>query len=705
MMSTKRSIFLVVSLGFLLLNGLSLLYLTEYSNATGREIYVDDSFSYPRDGSAEHPYRTITEAINLANDGDTVYVFGGTYNESVAINKRISLIGGIDDQPSIISRGVELKYLVEITADFVTMENFVIKDPEHFISSQYGALIHVTSDNIVLQKNNISQCDLWAVYLDSSDDNMISGNLINDTKGVFVSSSNNNVFSSNNISNSSDAGMNLRSAIRNIFYENYLTLNTYGIYTRDCSNTNITQNTFKKNAYHGIYLTGDTNDVVRGNYFNNNTVSGITLDSSDCIVSENQFNHGQIGISLQRTGCQISNNSFRNMSSTALSATQTSKNNIIYLNHFLRNSINAREQGSNQWDNGTIGNYWDNYHYVDRNHDGIGDLPYIIASGGRDHYPIGMFLQPPQKPSNPSPADDQENVGLSVKLWVTVVDPDSSMISEVSFYNAVNNIRIGYVRNVVNGKNASCSFTLPFDTTYAWYVIANDSLQQNQSDIWFFTTKQRPPENQKPVANPGGPYTTQLNQTVFFNGSQSIDPDGTIIFYRWNFGDGSSQILDISPEHSYADPGVYTVTLTVVDDDGRSSMANTTATIQGVIFINNPPIATFIAPSTVFVDQEVSFDASLSNDSDGTIVGYRWDFNSDGTFDADWITTPLITTTFSSPDSFVVTLEVIDNNDAVSPYSTTVSVREAQKKTPGFDILLILAALLIGLFIYKKYTQ
>jgi hypothetical protein len=52
-----------------------------------------------------------------------------------------------------------------------------------------------------------------------------------------------------------------------------------------------------------------------------------------------------------------------------------------------------------------------------------------------------------------------------------------------------------------------------------------------------------------------------------------------------------------------------------------------------------------------------------------------------------------------------VTLEVIDNNDAVSPYSTTVSVREAQKKTPGFDILLILAALLIGLFIYKKYTQ
>jgi len=703
-MSTKGSIFLVVSIGFLLLNGLSLFCLTEYSNAAGREIYVDDSFSYPRDGSAEHPYRTITEAINLANDGDTVYVFSGTYNESLVINKRISLIGGIDDEPSIISRGVELKYLIEITADFVTVENFVIKDPERFISSQYGALIHVTSNNVVIQQNNISQCNLWGVYLDSSDDNMISGNVINDTKGVFVSSSNNNVFSSNNVSNSSDAGLNLRSSIRNILYQNSLTLNTYGIYARDCSNMNITQNTLKKNTYHGLYLSGDTNDIVRGNYFNNNTASGITLDSPGCIVAENLFNHGQVGISLQRTGCQIRNNTFQNMSSTALSATQTSTNNIIYLNHFFKNSINAREQGSNQWDNGTVGNYWDDYNYVDRDHDGIGDNSYTIATSGRDHYPLGMFLQPPQKPSNPSPGDDQENVGLSVTLWVTVVDPDSNIISEVSFYNAVNNVRVGYVRNVVNGKNASCSFTLPFDTTYAWYVIANDSLQENQSDIWFFTTKQRPPENQKPVANPGGPYITKLNQTVSFNGSQSIDPDGTIIFYRWNFGDGSSQILDISPEHTYADPGIYTVTLTVVDDDGRSSMANTTATIQSVIFINDPPVATYNAPSTVTVGQEMSFDASLSNDTDGTIVGYRWDFNGDGTYEIDWVTTPVITTTFSSSGSFVVTLEVIDNNDAVSPYSATVSVKEAQKNTPGFDILLVLAALLIGLFMYRKYT-
>ena len=703
-MSTKRSIFIVVSLSFVLFNGLSLLHLTDRANAVGREIYVDDSFHYPRDGSAEYPWRTISEAITLANDGDTIYVFSGTYNESLVINKRISLIGGIDDKPSNISRGIELKYLIDITADFVTIENFVISDPGRFISSQYGALIHVTSNNVVLQQNNISQCNLWGIYLDSSDDNMISGNIINDTKGVFASSSNNNVFSSNNISNSSDAGINLRSSIRNILYDNNVTLNTYGIYAKDCSNTNITQNTFTKNAFHGVYLAGDMTDEVRENYFNNNKVSGITLDSSDCLITENLFSYGQVGINLQRTGCEIRNNSFQNISSTGLSAAQMSRDNVIYLNHFLDNTINAREQGRNQWDNGSVGNYWDDYKYVDRNFDGFGDKAYSIASNGLDHYPLGMFLKPPQKPSNPIPIDDQENVGLSVTLWVTILDPDSSIISEVSFYNAVNNQHVGLVRNIVNGKNASCSFTLPFDTTYAWYVIANDSLQQNQSDIWFFTTKQRPPENQKPVANPGGPYVKKLNQSVSFNGSQSMDPDGEILFYRWNFGDGSSQILDISPEHTYTDPGVYTVTLTVVDDDGRSSMANTTATIQGTIFINTPPVATYIGPSMATVGQEASFNASLSNDSDGSIVGYRWDFNGDGTFDIDWVTTPVVTTTFSSPGSYVVQLEVIDNNDAVSSYSTTISVKDVPK-TPGFDVLPLLVALLIGFFIYRRYRD
>jgi parallel beta-helix repeat protein len=701
-MSTKHTILIVVFLGFILLNGLSLLYLTKPSVASGREIYVDDNISFPRDGTAEHPYQKISEAISLANEGDTIYVFGGNYNESLVINKKISLIGGIDEGPSVISRRTEHRYNVDITADFVTLENFTIVDPQHEITSQFGALVHVTSNNVVLQKNNITHCDLWGIYLDSSDDNTISGNLVNDTKGVYVSTSNNNVFSNNNISNASDAAIDMRTSTKNIIYNNRLKTSNYGIYSRDCSYTNITKNTITKNVYHGLYLSGDRNDVIIGNLFKNNSVSGITLNSYDCILKNNTFNRGQNGLIVQKNGCQIINNTFSNLSSIGLSMLSGSKNNVMSFNHFLKNDLNAKEQGRNQWDNGVQGNYWDDYNFVDRDHDGIGDIPYTTSTGIRDRYPLGIFLKPPQKPFNPSPKDDKENVGLKITLKVKIVDVDTIFIDHVIFYNAADNETIGSAKNVQTGKNASCILSLPFDTVFAWYAIANDSLQQNQSDIWFFTTKQRPPTNQKPVATPGGPYIGKLNQTINFNGSRSVDPDGTIIFYRWNFGDGSSQILNKAPKHNYSDPGIYIVTLTVVDNDGRSSMANTTATISGEVYINSPPLAAFTAPSTVTLNQLVSFDASASNDTDGTIVGYRWDFNNDGTFETNWLETPVITHTFTTAGNTTVTLRVKDNANANGSFTEIVNVHAPPKKTPGFELVLVILAILVCLPLYIK---
>jgi len=701
-MSTKYSFLVVVVLGFVLLNGLSIFYLTRPVAASGREIFVDDNFSYPRDGTAEHPYRTISEAIKLANEGDTIYVFGGTYNETLVLDKKISLIGGIDEGPSIISRGATVKYMVDITADFVTLENFTITDPGHHIISQFGALVHVSSNNVVVQKNNMSHCDLWGIYLDSSDDNTISGNIINDTKGVYLSASNNNVLSYNSIANSSDAGVDIRSSIKNILYQNNMTMSDFGVYARDCTSTNYTNNNITKNSYHGMYVTGDKNDIINGNYFRNNSVSSITLGAYDCTLRDNTFNHGQTGVIIQKTGCQIINNSFSNQSSVGLSMFQGSRDNLATLNVFQKNGMNAKEQGLNQWDDDGRGNYWDDYHYVDRNLDGIGDKPYLVSAGAYDNYPLGIFFKPPEKPSDPDPTDNEENVGLKVTLKVTVVDLDSPIISDVFFYNAATKELIGSEKNVANGKEATCGFILPFDTIFAWYAVANDSLLQNQSDIWFFTTKQRPPENEKPVANTGGPYVGKLNESISFNGSQSIDPDGTIIFYRWNFGDGSSQILEKAPIHVYSDPGVYTVTLTVVDDDGRSAMANTTATISGQIYLNSPPVAVFSGPLASQVNQNVFFDASGSIDVDGTIVGYRWDFNGDDQYDTDWLSTPTTSYTFSVAGSFPVTLEVKDNANSTGTYVSPLDVQVPTKKSPGFEILLVLLGVLICLLLMKK---
>ena len=57
--------------------------------------------------------------------------------------------------------------------------------------------------------------------------------------------------------------------------------------------------------------------------------------------------------------------------------------------------------------------------------------------------------------------------------------------------------------------------------------------------------------------------------TVQFDGSGSSDPDGDALSYEWDFGDGSVNRTGVTATHVFADPGTYTVTLTV--DDGNGS--------------------------------------------------------------------------------------------------------------------------------------
>ena len=85
-------------------------------------------------------------------------------------------------------------------------------------------------------------------------------------------------------------------------------------------------------------------------------------------------------------------------------------------------------------------------------------------------------------------------------------------------------------------------------------------------------------EKSSPVANVNGPYNGLTFQSIIFDGSNSYDPDGTIASYSWDFGDGETA-SGVKPTHSFTAAGVFTINLTVTDNDGLTDNATTTATI------------------------------------------------------------------------------------------------------------------------------
>ena len=96
------------------------------------------------------------------------------------------------------------------------------------------------------------------------------------------------------------------------------------------------------------------------------------------------------------------------------------------------------------------------------------------------------------------------------------------------------------------------------------------------------TTPPRP-ENKPPIAAMEfAPTFGEVPLTVHFSAATSTDPDGQIVSYVWNFGDGA-QGNGIFAEHEYTKKGSFVVTLTVTDDKGASSSTKAT------VFVIEPP--------------------------------------------------------------------------------------------------------------------
>ena len=277
------------------------------------------------DGGAD--YTQIQKAIDDASDGDTIFVHNGIYYETLIINKSINLIGASKDKTII-----DFQNTNEINQNnivFIEADNCTIKELKIIgtgTTSSDTVGININASNNTIS-NNIILSNHKGIYIgEDSKNNNVSWNIIsNNWYGIALRYSDNNNISKNNVSLSGLFG--------------------YGIYLSVSDNNNIFDNTISDNFY-GMRIKSSENNKV----FSNLVVKNEKGMWFCCGAGDN----------------------------------------MIYYNTFKQNSEwNARDDVINQWDNGSFGNYWDDYTGVDNDSDGIGDNPYNISGGNiQDRYPL-----------------------------------------------------------------------------------------------------------------------------------------------------------------------------------------------------------------------------------------------------------------------------------------------------------------------------
>jgi DNA/RNA endonuclease G (NUC1) len=110
-----------------------------------------------------------------------------------------------------------------------------------------------------------------------------------------------------------------------------------------------------------------------------------------------------------------------------------------------------------------------------------------------------------------------------------------------------------------------------------------------------------------PIAALDGPYTSLEGSTVNMSAAASVDLNGTISSYAWNFGDGSTG-TGVGASHTYAQDGDFTVTLTVTDNDGLTDVVTSTAHVNNVA-----PVVANVAQSTIIVGETFSASGSFTD--------------------------------------------------------------------------------------------
>jgi parallel beta-helix repeat protein len=244
------------------------------SNNNMRMIYVDDdNINGPWDGTQQHPYDKIQDAVVNAVDYDTIIIYPGCYNENIQVSTPIHLIG-LDKETTIISANTSSDFLILESVNFSRIENITFSC---FINDRFDIIkmvncSHCTIYNIdiisqTLQDraivvngsfNTIEHVTIKGDYLSGialfyGAYNTIKNNTIEScNSGIYLLRSHENTVASNKINNCINS-IYIEEGNHNRITRNVMNNNRNGVFCSYASRNRIECNDFLENDEHAKF--------------------------------------------------------------------------------------------------------------------------------------------------------------------------------------------------------------------------------------------------------------------------------------------------------------------------------------------------------------------------------------------------------------------------------------------------------------------
>ncbi|HVF41275.1 MAG TPA: PKD domain-containing protein, partial [Gemmatimonadaceae bacterium] len=294
-----------------------------------------------------------------------------------------------------------------------------------------------------------------------------------------------------------------------------------------------------------------------------------------------------------------------------------------------------------------------------------------VLSGLGSGSPNKLLRTPSGAAAPPPPPNAPPTASFTVSCsGATCSFNASASIDDIGVVNYAWNFGDG---STSNSASTSASRTYAASGTYTVTLTVSDA--SNQTNSTTRTATANVPVNAAPVAN----FTWSCaGLTCTLDGRSSTD-DGQISQYNWNLGKSpggtaSGSLISVTYPHD----GNRTVTLTVVDNGGKSSSITKIITIGGTEPpppADAPPVASFTVSCS---NLACSMNASASSDDKG-VVNYSWNFGDGGSASG---ASSTASRTYAAGGTYTVTLTVSDVAGQTSTTPRTVTVSAAVNQAP-----------------------